>query len=101
LGGEEVVGTVFVFGGIIFLVDAALIAGIPLLLLLCKRPGLALASSVLIAALVIIDAEVNFDSVSYPRSMLFLGLPADVLPLSIFVILATAALCMWALLRDL
>jgi hypothetical protein len=98
---EEVLGTLFVFAGAIFLTDAALIAGIPLLLMLCKRPGLALGSSVLIGALVIIDSVVNFDSVSYPKSMLFLGLPADVLPLSVFLMLATAALCMWAFLRDL
>jgi hypothetical protein len=96
-----VVGALFVLGGAILLMDAALIAGIPLLLILCKRPGLALTSSILIGVLVIVDAEVNFDSVSYPKSMLFLGLPADVLPLSIFIVLATATLCLWALLRDL
>jgi len=96
-----VVGATFVLGGMIFLMDVALIAGVPLLLILCKRPGSALASSVLIGALVIIDNEVNFDSVSYPKSMLFLGLPTEVLPLSIFIILATMTLCMWAFLRNL
>ena len=55
----------------------------------------------LIGALVIIDNEVNFDSVSYPKSMLFLGLPTEVLPLSILIILATVTLCMWAFLRNL
>jgi len=71
------------------------------LLILCNRPGSALASSMLIGALVIIDNEVNFDSVSYPKSMLFLGLPTEVLPLSILIILATVTLCMWAFLRNL
>jgi len=96
-----VVGATFVLGGMIFLMDAALLAGVPLLLILSKRSGAALASSVLIGALVIIDNEVNFDSVSYPKSMLFLGLPTEVLPLSILIILATVALCMWAFLRNL
>jgi len=95
------VGAIFVLGGMIFLMDAALIAGVPLLLILCNRPGSALASSMLIGALVIIDNEVNFDSVSYPKSMLFLGLPTEVLPLSILIILATVTLCMWAFLRNL
>ena len=94
-------GTLFVFAVAILLTDAALIAGVPLLLILCKRRGLALASSVLIGALVVIDNQVNFDGISYPRDMLFLGLPTEVMPLSILLILATITLCMWAFIRRL
>jgi hypothetical protein len=85
-------------GGAIFLLDATLIAGVPLLFLIAKRPFAALFCSVAIGALVIIDDTINFDGISYPKTypLRLVGLPASVMPLSLLIIFASTAICGWA-----
>jgi hypothetical protein len=91
----------FIVGGVILLLDTALIAGIPLLLVAAKRPKTGLACAVVIGVLVVIDGTFNFDSVSYPKAYPFrlIGLPASVLPLSLLIIFASIAICGWAVNR--
>lgn len=88
--------------GSLLLLDAAIIGGIPLILIAIKRPKSALLLSIVIGGLVIVDGMKNFDEISYPKVYPFrlLALPAGVLPLSIFLILATIGLCLWAVDRD-
>ena len=90
------------FVGVIFLVDAALIGGIPLMLVAAKRPKLGLLVSIIIGISVIIDGTMNFDGISYPRSypLRFIGVPAETFPLSLVLIIVSIAACLWAAFRD-
>lgn len=90
-----------IVGGGIFLMDAAIIAGLPLALVAAKRRGLAFLCSIIIGALIIVDRTINFANLSYPKAYPFrlIGLPAEVFPLSLFLIISSIAFCGWMLSR--
>jgi hypothetical protein len=88
--------------GVILAIDALIIMGLPLALVLLRRPLSALAAAVAITAAVIVDYNWNFPEFSAVSLGLvgYVGLPAQVMALSIVLMIATLAVCVWAVTRD-
>ena len=88
--------------GVILAVDALIIIGMPLALILmrCSRAGLALA--VAITAGVIFDYNWNFPQFNAASLGIvgLVGLPAQVMPLSLALMLVSLSMCGWAVTRD-
>jgi hypothetical protein len=92
----------FWFFGVIVALDAVIIMGLPITLVLLRRPTSALAAAIAITAAVIVDYNWNLPEISAASlgAMGLVGLPAQAMPLSMGLIVATLAACGWAFTRD-
>ena len=87
--------------GVILVIDALIIVGLPLALVLFRRPRIALVVALAISAGVIFDYNWNFPEFNAVELGLvgMVGLPAQVMPLSLALMFATLAMCGWAVAR--